>query len=66
MDGDADRIIYYFADPEHGFRLLDGDKIATLAASFIGDLAREARLSEDLKIGVRVQSVLVDDQVEWD
>ena len=32
--------------------MLDGDKIATLAASFIGDLAREARVSEELKIGV--------------
>ncbi|TVY31981.1 Phosphoacetylglucosamine mutase [Lachnellula subtilissima] len=51
-DGDADRIIYYFNDPEHGFRLLDGDRIATLAASFIGDLAREAGLASELKIGV--------------
>lgn len=32
--------------------MLDGDKIATLAASFIGDLAREARLADELKIGV--------------
>ncbi|KAF4626515.1 hypothetical protein G7Y89_g11642 [Cudoniella acicularis] len=52
LDGDADRIIYYFIDPDHGFRLLDGDRIATLAASFIGDLAREAGLSSELKIGV--------------
>ena len=52
LDGDADRIIYYFQDAEHGFRLLDGDKIATLAASFIGDLAREAELADELKIGV--------------
>ncbi|RDL42306.1 putative phosphoacetylglucosamine mutase [Venustampulla echinocandica] len=52
LDGDADRLIYYFNDPDHGFRLLDGDRIATLAASFIGDLAREAGLSQDLKIGV--------------
>jgi phosphoacetylglucosamine mutase len=51
-DGDADRIIYYFNDPEHGFRLLDGDRIATLAASFIGDLAREAGVADELKIGV--------------
>lgn len=51
LDGDADRIVYYFNDPDHGFRLLDGDKIATLAASFIGDLAKEAGLIEDLKIG---------------
>jgi phosphoacetylglucosamine mutase len=52
LDGDADRIVYYFNDADHGFRLLDGDRIATLAASFIGDLAREAGLAEDLKIGV--------------
>jgi phosphoacetylglucosamine mutase len=52
LDGDADRLIYYFTNPEHGFRLLDGDKIATLAASFISDLAREAGLAEELKIGV--------------
>ncbi|KAG0649672.1 N-acetylglucosamine-phosphate mutase [Hyphodiscus hymeniophilus] len=52
LDGDADRLIYYFSDAEHGFRLLDGDKIATLAASFIGDLAREAGLAQELKIGV--------------
>jgi phosphoacetylglucosamine mutase len=32
--------------------LLDGDKIATLAASFIGDLAREAGVAQELKIGV--------------
>ncbi|CAG8951895.1 hypothetical protein HYFRA_00005699 [Hymenoscyphus fraxineus] len=51
-DGDADRIVYYFHDPEQGFRLLDGDRIATLAASFIGDLAREAGFGEELKIGV--------------
>lgn len=52
LDGDADRLIYYFTDPIHGFRLLDGDRIATLAASFIGDLVREAGLEEDLKIGL--------------
>lgn len=52
LDGDADRIIYYFSDPDHGFRLLDGDRIATLAASFIGELAREAGLADELRIGV--------------
>ncbi|KAG9233105.1 N-acetylglucosamine-phosphate mutase-like protein [Amylocarpus encephaloides] len=51
-DGDADRIVYYFVDPQQGFRLLDGDRIATLAASFIGDLAREAGIAEELNIGV--------------
>ncbi|KAL3428066.1 n-acetylglucosamine-phosphate mutase [Phlyctema vagabunda] len=52
LDGDADRLIYYFNDPEHGFRLLDGDRIATLAASFIGDLVRESGLEQELKLGV--------------
>ncbi|KAI9800489.1 MAG: hypothetical protein M1825_004037 [Sarcosagium campestre] len=52
FDGDADRIVYYFLDKDNQFRLLDGDKIATLAASFIGDLARLAGVSEKLQIGV--------------
>lgn len=52
LDGDADRLIYYFADEGNVFRLLDGDRIATLAASFIGDLARSAGIAEKLKIGV--------------
>ncbi|RJE26297.1 Phosphoacetylglucosamine mutase [Aspergillus sclerotialis] len=52
LDGDADRLIYYFVDESNVFRLLDGDRIATLAASFIGDLARSAGIAEKLKIGV--------------
>ena len=51
LDGDADRIVYYFNDTDGSFHLLDGDKIATLAASFIGDLARAAGLSS-MNIGV--------------
>ena len=52
LDGDADRLIYYFLDEGNTFRLLDGDRIATLAASFIGDLARSAGIAQNLKIGV--------------
>jgi phosphoacetylglucosamine mutase len=52
LDGDADRIVYYFVDSDNSFRLLDGDKIATLTASFIGDLAKSAGLADKLKIGV--------------
>ncbi|KAI4166696.1 MAG: hypothetical protein LQ343_007833 [Gyalolechia ehrenbergii] len=52
LDGDADRIVYYFCESDGTFRLLDGDRIATLAASFIGDLARSAGLGEKLKVGV--------------
>lgn len=52
LDGDADRLMYYFNDPHTGFHLLDGDRIATLAARFIGDLARSAGLGEKIKVGV--------------
>ncbi|MCJ1235268.1 Phosphoacetylglucosamine Mutase [Varicellaria rhodocarpa] len=52
LDGDADRIVYYFIDSDDTFHLLDGDRIATLAALFIGDLARSAGLTEKLKVGV--------------
>lgn len=55
LDGDADRVVYYYLTSGEGegkFRLLDGDKIATLAAGFIGDLVKAAGLAEALKIGV--------------
>ena len=44
--------MYYFIDSDDTFHLLDGDRIATLAALFIGDLARSAGLTEKLKVGV--------------
>ena len=49
-DGDADRIVYYYLRDGKTFRLLDGDKIATMVAIFIGDLVKKAKL--DLKVGV--------------
>ncbi|KAI9840541.1 MAG: Phosphoacetylglucosamine Mutase [Sclerophora amabilis] len=52
LDGDADRIVFYFVDSDNTFRLLDGDKIATLAASFIGELSKVAGLSDKLQVGV--------------
>lgn len=51
LDGDADRLIYFYIDSDSSFHMLDGDKIATLAASFIGDLVRASGL-HDLRIGV--------------
>ncbi|KAI9349697.1 hypothetical protein BDR26DRAFT_910931 [Obelidium mucronatum] len=42
--GDADRIVFYFIDEDGTFRLLDGDKIATLSAEFIMDLAKQAHI----------------------
>ncbi|KAI9678782.1 MAG: Phosphoacetylglucosamine Mutase [Caeruleum heppii] len=52
LDGDADRIIFYFTDADNVFHLLDGDKIATLTASFLVDLAKSAGVLEKMKIGV--------------
>jgi phosphoacetylglucosamine mutase len=52
LDGDADRLIYYWLDPEGGFVMLDGDRISSLAASFIGDLVESAGLKDELRIGV--------------
>ncbi|BGP34480.1 hypothetical protein JCM10296v2_006301 [Rhodotorula toruloides] len=50
FDGDADRIVFYYADGEGTFHLLDGDKIAGLAAGFIMDLVKDAGLG--VKVGV--------------
>ncbi len=51
FDGDADRIVYYYcraAPGEKGsFRLLDGDKIASLATDHISELVKRA--------GVKIQ-----------
>ncbi|OZJ04055.1 hypothetical protein BZG36_03563 [Bifiguratus adelaidae] len=51
-DGDADRIVYYYVDDESNFRLLDGDKIASLAAMFIIDVVKAAELADQIKVGV--------------
>ncbi|ODQ68541.1 Phosphoacetylglucosamine mutase [Nadsonia fulvescens var. elongata DSM 6958] len=50
FDGDADRIVFYFQDETTKFHLLDGDKIATLAAMYLGDLIKQAEV--DLNLGV--------------
>lgn len=52
FDGDADRLIYYYANNQGEFKLLDGDKIATLCASFLINLLQTAGLADSLKLGV--------------
>jgi hypothetical protein len=53
FDGDADRIIYYYLrgniHHKESFRLLDGDKIASLATDFISELVKKAGV--DLQVG---------------
>ncbi|KAH7925209.1 phosphoacetylglucosamine mutase [Leucogyrophana mollusca] len=52
LDGDADRLIYYYLDDRSQFHMLDGDKITALVASFIVDLVKAAGLDEQIKVGV--------------
>lgn len=52
FDGDADRLVYFYADNDSKFHLLDGDKIATLAAAFLMDRMKAAGVESGLTIGV--------------
>ena len=52
MDGDADRLVYFFVKAgSDGLGLVDGDKIATLFARFIKAQLDAAGLSDDLTLG---------------
>lgn len=50
VDGDADRIVYFFLDENKKFNLLDGDRIATLIAEYFMDILKKCNI--DLKIGL--------------
>ena len=52
LDGDADRLMYYYLDDRGYFSMLDGDKIAALVAAFIVDLVKLAGLESAIKVGV--------------
>ncbi|XP_049880653.1 phosphoacetylglucosamine mutase [Pectinophora gossypiella] len=40
LDGDGDRIVYYYLDDNNRMHMLDGDRIATLLASYITELLK--------------------------
>ncbi|XP_017883670.1 phosphoacetylglucosamine mutase [Ceratina calcarata] len=50
VDGDADRVIYFYLDENNQFHLLDGDRIATLIAAYFKELLQECQLS--FKLGL--------------
>ncbi|KAI0082289.1 phosphoacetylglucosamine mutase [Panus rudis PR-1116 ss-1] len=52
LDGDADRLIYFYLDDRGVFHMLDGDKIAALVATFIVDLTKAAGLDHRIKVGI--------------
>ncbi|KAI0032737.1 phosphoacetylglucosamine mutase [Vararia minispora EC-137] len=52
LDGDADRLMYFYLDERGQFHMLDGDKIAALVAAFIVELVKTAGLDGEIKLGV--------------
>jgi phosphoacetylglucosamine mutase len=52
FDGDADRLVYSYTHPTRGWRLLDGDKIATLYALFINTQLTESGIAGKLSVGL--------------
>jgi phosphoacetylglucosamine mutase len=52
LDGDADRLMYFYFDERSQFHMLDGDKIAALVAAFIVELIKNAGLEGHINIGV--------------
>ncbi|XP_033106770.1 phosphoacetylglucosamine mutase-like [Anneissia japonica] len=50
FDGDADRIVYFFKAQDGNFRLMDGDKIATLIAGYLKELI--ASIGLNLQLGL--------------
>lgn len=50
IDGDADRVVYFYIDKNKKFHLLDGDRIATLIAAYFKELLEISGLS--LKLGL--------------
>ncbi|KAI9223797.1 Phosphoacetylglucosamine mutase [Blastocladiella britannica] len=50
FDGDADRIVFYYADAHDAFHLLDGDRISALVGGFIIETVRAAGLALDVGV----------------
>ncbi|XP_011647842.1 phosphoacetylglucosamine mutase [Pogonomyrmex barbatus] len=50
IDGDADRVVYFYTDEDNKFHLLDGDRIATLVIVYFQNLLIRSGLS--LQLGV--------------
>ncbi len=52
IDGDADRLLYFYLDKDQHFHMLDGDRFSVLFALFISKKLHEAKLLDQVKIGV--------------
>ncbi|KAJ0170797.1 hypothetical protein K1T71_013569 [Dendrolimus kikuchii] len=51
LDGDGDRLVYYYLDNDNKMNLLDGDRIATLLASYVTELLKACD-APALKLGL--------------
>lgn len=45
VDGDADRIVYYYLDESGKFHLMDGDRIATLVAGYLQEIVQQTGIN---------------------
>ncbi|EIW71736.1 hypothetical protein TREMEDRAFT_28226 [Tremella mesenterica DSM 1558] len=55
FDGDADRIVFYYVeDATRTFKLLDGDKIATMVAVYFKELLLRTKLTGEEKLSMGV------------
>lgn len=52
VDGDGDRIVYFYHDISGSFHLLDGDKISTLIATYLKEKLEESCLNLERGLGV--------------
>ena len=52
LDGDADRLIYFYLNDRGQFHMLDGDEIAALVAAFIVELTKAAGLEGKIQVGI--------------
>eukprot|EP01052_Picozoa_sp_SAG31_P013309 SAG31_NODE_798_length_12027_cov_8.190057_3_plen_334_part_00 len=52
LDGDADRLVYFYTRPDGTLGLLDGDKIAALAVVFIKEQLQAIGADEEVSVGV--------------
>ncbi|XP_063902412.1 phosphoacetylglucosamine mutase-like [Zophobas morio] len=51
IDGDADRILYFYINKNQKFCLLDGDKIAVLLSGFLKDIVKDLHM-ENISVGL--------------
>ena len=52
LDGDGDRLIYFYFDEAGEFKMLDGDRISVLFSVYLRKLLKDAGLLDKLKFGV--------------